>query len=64
MAEKYNFTQGTEPTDRQLSELMHEVAVEAKIKADAAQARFKADLHSKFLAAKEELKKYRTELNG
>lgn len=60
MAEKYSFIQGTEPTDRQLSELMHEVAVEAKIKADAAQARFKADLHSKFLAAKEQIVKIKS----
>jgi len=60
MAEKYRFTQGTEPTDSQLSELMHEVAVEAKLKADAAQAKFKADLHNKFLVAKEQIVKIKS----
>lgn len=63
MTTKYNFMQEKEPSDQQLAEIMHEVAIEAKFKADAAQAKFKADLHSKVLAAKEELKKYKVSFN-
>jgi len=57
MSKKYSFMQVSEPTERQLAELMHEVAVEAKNKADAAQIIFKSELHNQVLAAKERLKK-------
>ena len=44
MTEKYRFTSDQEPSDNDLAELMHEVAITAKEKAETAKIKFTAEL--------------------
>jgi hypothetical protein len=46
MNKSYSFAHDEEPTDELLCELMHEVSVNAKQKAEKANAKFWQDIHS------------------
>lgn len=47
----YRFTSDSEPTDEQLAEIMKEVAIEAKQKADAAEKVFNENLQLEIINA-------------
>ena len=51
----YSFTRDEEPTDTQLSQLMHEVAVDAVARAREADKTYRTAMHEQYLQLKLQL---------